>query len=397
MDDMNHVQLSSRFISQRLVNIIKNCPLLIVTTLIEVVMIVWRYRVKYGRAWWAKQHALKIIYGNWTEAYGRVSGMLHAMKAKNPGMQFEYVPKPETIRPKGRQYFLCAFWTFGQCVEAFKHCCDVLSIDGIFLTGKYEGTMLIVIGIDVDRQLAPLSFAIMQKENSGGWGWYLHLVQRVVVGPRHEICVISDMHAGILNVICEVIPIHSHVHHHWCTRHLAQNFIKHDSIKENVNLFEEVCRQTDEKDFKKKLKDLERRTNKKGKEFLKGLMDEKEKWALANDNGDKRCGYMTSNMAEISNSILRGVRSLPVIAIASFTFYKCNEWFMKWLVDAQMVQTHHSDYVVTPNIYLDTKRYEAHAQGMYTTCFDIQARKYEVLEGGGMTSGGEHHGLSGLR
>jgi hypothetical protein len=28
-------------------------------------------------------------------------------------------------------------------MEAFKHCCDVLSIDGMFLTGKYEGTMLI--------------------------------------------------------------------------------------------------------------------------------------------------------------------------------------------------------------------------------------------------------------
>jgi hypothetical protein len=27
---------------------------------------------------------------------------------------------------------------------------------------------------------------------------------------------------------------------------------------------------------------------------------------------------------------------------------------------------------------------------MHTTCFDIQARKYEVLEGGGMTSDGEH-------
>jgi hypothetical protein len=38
-----------------------------------------------------------------------------------------------------------------------------------------------------------------------------------------------------------------------------------------------VCWQTDEKDFKKKLKDLERRTNEKDKEFLKGLMDEKEK------------------------------------------------------------------------------------------------------------------------
>jgi hypothetical protein len=86
-----------------------------------------------------------------------------------------------------------------------------------------------------------------------------------------------------------------------------------------------VSRQTDEKDFKKKLPDLERRTNKKGKEFLKGLMDEKEKLTLTYDKGGKHCACMISNMVEIFNSILRGVRSLPVIAIVSFTFYKCNE------------------------------------------------------------------------
>jgi hypothetical protein len=121
----------------------------------------------------------------------------------------------------------------------------------------------------------------------------------VVVGPGREICVISDMHAEILNAVRGVIPNHSRVHHRWCTRHLAQNLIKHDGIKENFKLFEEVYQQTNEKDFKKKLKDLERRTNEKSKEFLKGLMDEKEKWALGYDKGGKRCGYMTSNMIEI--------------------------------------------------------------------------------------------------
>jgi hypothetical protein len=50
VDDMNRAQLSFRFISQRLVNIIKNCPLLTVAALIEVVMIAWGYRVKYGKA-----------------------------------------------------------------------------------------------------------------------------------------------------------------------------------------------------------------------------------------------------------------------------------------------------------------------------------------------------------
>jgi hypothetical protein len=52
-------------------------------------------------------------------------------------------------------------------VEVFNHYCDMLSIDDTFLTEKYEGTMLITIGIDADRQLVPLAFAIVEKENNG--------------------------------------------------------------------------------------------------------------------------------------------------------------------------------------------------------------------------------------
>jgi hypothetical protein len=47
-DDRKHAQLSSRCISQRFVNIIKNYPLVTVATLINVVMVAWGYRVKYG-------------------------------------------------------------------------------------------------------------------------------------------------------------------------------------------------------------------------------------------------------------------------------------------------------------------------------------------------------------
>jgi hypothetical protein len=181
-------------------------------------------------------------------------------------MHFEYVPKPDVMGPEGRQYFFLAFWTFGQCVKAFKHYSDVLSIDVTFLMGKYEGTMLIAIEINVNHQLMSPAFAIVEKENNGSWGWFLHVVRRVVVSQGYEICVISDRHVGILNVVREVIANHSHVHHHWCTQHLTQNLIKHDGIKENFKLFEKLCQQTDEKDFKKK---LERRTNKNDKEFLK--------------------------------------------------------------------------------------------------------------------------------
>jgi hypothetical protein len=57
------------------------------------VMAAWRYRVKYDRAWRAKQRAPKLIYGDWVKAYEYLPAMLYAMKAKNPGMHFKYVPK----------------------------------------------------------------------------------------------------------------------------------------------------------------------------------------------------------------------------------------------------------------------------------------------------------------
>jgi hypothetical protein len=39
---------------------------------------------------------------------------------------------------------------------------------------------------------------------------------------------------------------------------------------------------------------------------------------------------MTSNMAECFNSVLKGVRQLPVTAIAEYTFQKLNEYFLKY-------------------------------------------------------------------
>jgi hypothetical protein len=43
-------------------------------------------------------------------------------------------------------------------VEAFRHYRSVLSLDGTFLIGKYEGILLIAIAVDADNSLVPLAF-----------------------------------------------------------------------------------------------------------------------------------------------------------------------------------------------------------------------------------------------
>ena len=156
---------------------------------------IFQYKIKYGKAWRAKQRAWKIIYGDWEEAYEKLPALFHAMKAANPGMHYEYIPKPD-VWINGRQVFFRAFWCFPQCVEAFRHCRPVFSIDGTFLLVKYMGALLIAIGCDANNALVPLAFALVEKENKDSWGWFLRLVRIHVVGPGRTICVISDRHQG---------------------------------------------------------------------------------------------------------------------------------------------------------------------------------------------------------
>ncbi|XP_021321747.1 uncharacterized protein LOC110437594 [Sorghum bicolor] len=167
-------RLNSRFIARQLCPIVKHMPTITVSALVETIFQLYNYYVKYGKAWRAKQRALEIIFGNWEEAYERLPVMLNAMKAANPRTHFEYVPKVGESR-NGREVFGRAFWVFGQSIEAFKHCRPVVSIDGTFFRGKFEGTMLICIGTDVEDQLVPLAFAIVRKEDTDSWCWFLRL------------------------------------------------------------------------------------------------------------------------------------------------------------------------------------------------------------------------------
>jgi len=53
-----------------------------------------------------------------------------------------------------------------------------------------------------------------------------------------------------------------------------------------------------------------------------------EKWAQAFDGG-KRFGHMTTNLAECTNSVLRGARSLPISALVKITFETIKNWFVQ--------------------------------------------------------------------
>jgi hypothetical protein len=63
-----------------------------------------------------------------------------------------------------------------------------------------------------------------------------------VVGSDREVGVIFDRHQGILNAVQEQIDGYAPLHHRWCTRHLAENPLWKDGVKDNFELFQEAAR-----------------------------------------------------------------------------------------------------------------------------------------------------------
>ena len=94
-------------------------------------------------------------------------------------------------------YVLCGFfWTFGPCVEGFKHCRPIIQIDRTHLYGKYKGKLLIATSIDANGHIFPFAFAIVEEESQDSWYWFL-IALRHHCTQREWICLISYRHVGI--------------------------------------------------------------------------------------------------------------------------------------------------------------------------------------------------------
>ena len=167
---LKHRQLTSTLIAKQMMGILKEQPNMKVRTIIRTVAEIYGgYVITYGKAWRAKQRAWSMIYGDWESGYEQLPVLFNAIKVVNPGMHYEYIPKPNAWKD-GRQIFGRAFWCFPQSVEAFRHCRPVFSIDGMFLIGKYRGTLLIAISCDANNMLVALAFALVERENNDSWG-----------------------------------------------------------------------------------------------------------------------------------------------------------------------------------------------------------------------------------
>lgn len=70
IDSMDHKVLTSEFVSNALLDVIRVDPSLKIKTMVQLVKEKFNgFQITYKRAWLAKQKAIKLIYGDWAGSY----------------------------------------------------------------------------------------------------------------------------------------------------------------------------------------------------------------------------------------------------------------------------------------------------------------------------------------
>ncbi|XP_025621317.1 uncharacterized protein [Arachis hypogaea] len=231
----------------------------------------------------AKQKAVVLIYGDWDESYNELPRWVLGVQVTMPGSIAVLRTSPVRVGgqlDESKAYFHRLFWTFPPCIEAFRHYKPLVSINGTHLYGKYGGTLLVAIAQDGNSNILPVAFALVE--------------------------VITAYRA-------------------FCIHHVAANFALTFKGKDARRLLMNAAYAKTGVEFHYWF-DILRSEDPAMCDWANRI--EYSLWTQYCDEG-RRFGHMTTNISECVNSILKGVRNLPVCSLVKATYGRLAEDFVR--------------------------------------------------------------------
>jgi len=229
----DHAQLTASIIADIIEPFIKEDPTKSIRDVAHCVRVRFgSITPKYNKLWRGREIAVARQFGSWEESYNFMKLLLIGICDKNPGSVHQFVTSPiidenTGLVKQGVQEFKAVAWAYGPCITAFNYLRPVISIDAAFLSGRYEGRLLMACGYDAENQLLPLAFGIVHKENEDNWGFFLHWLRINVIGVNTFVCVISDQHKGIKAALKPEYGWDSdNFVHRYCIQHVADNLVQ---------------------------------------------------------------------------------------------------------------------------------------------------------------------------
>nr|XP_025673285.1 uncharacterized protein LOC112772527 [Arachis hypogaea] len=166
----DHRQLDYHVICARILPLVRAEAAVTIKVLQQAIEADYDFRPSYRKVcWMAKQKAVAQIYRDWEESYAKLPRWMLGVQSTMPGTVTVLKTSPVQLGGEvdgSTVYFYRLFWTFPPCIEAFRHCKPLVSIDGTHLYGKYGGTLLLAIAQDGNSNILPIAFALVEGENA---------------------------------------------------------------------------------------------------------------------------------------------------------------------------------------------------------------------------------------
>ncbi|XP_057733987.1 uncharacterized protein LOC130949221 [Arachis stenosperma] len=221
------------------------------------------------------------------------------------------------------------------------HCKSLVQVDGTHLYRKYKGRLLVAVSQYGNQNIVPIAFALVEGETADAWHFFLRNLRMYVV-RKDGVGMISDRHESI----------RAAVNRSGYSRTVEEYNINYKRLEERGEAYARWC-------------------------DALGLRH----WVLAFDEGH-RWGHLTTNLVECINSVLKGARNLPVLALVQATYYRLNELFT-W----KSAETHERKRAGFTYSVFAQQRIEANMQQAGNIVVHHFDRRNEVFEVREMTTG----------
>ncbi|XP_073119724.1 uncharacterized protein [Henckelia pumila] len=113
----------------------------------------------------------------------------------------------------------------------------IICVDDTFLKSKYRETLIIATCQDVNGQIYPIAWGIVDSENDSSWSWFMSNLKEQV-GDSNQLVFISDRHKSIAKSIKMLFPQY---HHGFCMWHMEQNIKVKFHTKGLIPLFKSAA------------------------------------------------------------------------------------------------------------------------------------------------------------
>ncbi|XP_056862466.1 uncharacterized protein LOC130510139 [Raphanus sativus] len=172
-----------------------------------------------------------------------------------------------------------------------------------------KGQLLAAVGRDANSQIYPFAWAVVHKENTDTWAWFLQKLKNDLnLGNGDGFTLVSDRQKGLLIAVDAELP---NIEHRMCARHIYGNLRKlHPNKPQMKKLFWSVIESHNEADYKVSLKELEEYD----KEVYADLMARRpETCSRAYFSTTPCCEDALNNNSESYNRTLEKARAMPLV------------------------------------------------------------------------------------